>query len=477
MLHFPSSFSSASSPSTFAKHQGTLNATQIKSQSDPLLLRIEEELHDARRVQAHGQEEDLRAALGMVINRVTGLTSMLNEAYKVNAELEVQLNVAKSNLQLVISNNEMLEEALKRESGGHSKDVGWRRRSAREADKADNGHPNQSDNGRQSGEQTRSVDDTSGNDSTPSSAASSPVVASQTTVAATQDNRFFRFRFTGPSSNSRPATRPTTPSGSKPLVNGAHHPASSSMPVLPMHTAKEVEDLTCELEKERTAREAIEKQKADLEAELESLTAALFEEANKMVATERIKRAETEEELREARLEQEALRSAIRLIEGENSSLRSGFNTAPASVTASPDLNVDDQSQESHLSLNLTRTRVRSLSQVAVKSPTEPVHFQDLSGPLSAPPSSASTEPPDDHVKSTDIDKTVIVPDVTKETPTPNDGVNLRPQFDEDPTTPTESRDSHHGLDTSIYSLYKSSSSPPTTLYEDPGHSPWADVR
>jgi hypothetical protein len=38
-----------------------------------MFLAIEEQLHDARRVQAHGQEDDLRAALGMVIERVVEL--------------------------------------------------------------------------------------------------------------------------------------------------------------------------------------------------------------------------------------------------------------------------------------------------------------------------------------------------------------------------------------------------------------------
>lgn len=41
-----------------------------------------------------------------------------------------------------------------------------------------------------------------------------------------------------------------------------------------------------------------------------------------MVATERIRRAETEAELKEERLEKEALRSALRLVEGENVMMR-----------------------------------------------------------------------------------------------------------------------------------------------------------
>jgi hypothetical protein len=42
----------------------------------PIFSRIEEELHDARRVHSYGQEEDLRSALIMVINRVSELVSL-----------------------------------------------------------------------------------------------------------------------------------------------------------------------------------------------------------------------------------------------------------------------------------------------------------------------------------------------------------------------------------------------------------------
>ena len=59
-------------------------------------------------------------------------STLLSDAYTSQAELDVQLNVAKSNLQLVISNNETLEDALKRERSTQSLDVGWRRTSGRE---------------------------------------------------------------------------------------------------------------------------------------------------------------------------------------------------------------------------------------------------------------------------------------------------------------------------------------------------------
>jgi hypothetical protein len=48
----------------------SLNAVQQKSASHAMFGVVEEELHDAQRVEKHGQEDDLRYALGMVIRRV-----------------------------------------------------------------------------------------------------------------------------------------------------------------------------------------------------------------------------------------------------------------------------------------------------------------------------------------------------------------------------------------------------------------------
>lgn len=69
MLHFPSSVNGIPRRSD-SLH---LNATQQKSSSHPIFLKVEEELHDARRVHSDGQEDDLRSALSMVINRVSEL--------------------------------------------------------------------------------------------------------------------------------------------------------------------------------------------------------------------------------------------------------------------------------------------------------------------------------------------------------------------------------------------------------------------
>jgi hypothetical protein len=75
MLHFPSALQNGGGSGGAPRRTDSLNATQQKTSSHPLFLTIEQELHDARRVGSHGQEEDLRSALNMVINRVTELVS------------------------------------------------------------------------------------------------------------------------------------------------------------------------------------------------------------------------------------------------------------------------------------------------------------------------------------------------------------------------------------------------------------------
>jgi hypothetical protein len=72
---------------------------------------------------------------------------------------------------------------------------------------------------------------------------------------------------------------------------------------------------------------AMKKAKAELEAELETLSQALFEEANKMVADERKKRAEKEAEAKEAIEEREALRQVVKLMEEEKARLLKGGAT------------------------------------------------------------------------------------------------------------------------------------------------------
>jgi len=97
-----------------------------------------------------------------------------------------------------------------------------------------------------------------------------------------------------------------------------------------------------------------------------------------MVATERIKRAETEEELQEVRLEKDALKEALRLIEGENGRLRSARLSAGG------------------LSDRTVQPLSRSSSRDAIKSPpprspspSSPTS-DDITVPLALPPSIAA---------------------------------------------------------------------------------------
>ncbi|KAI6131604.1 hypothetical protein EDD16DRAFT_1537505 [Pisolithus croceorrhizus] len=308
---------------------GSSRSSQLRSSGPPvspntphsaIFSSIDDELRDVRRVRSQGQEEDLRHALECVIRRVEELSSLLKMAYKTQSELETQLNLAKSNLQLVISNNEMLEEALRRETPCSAKDVGWRRWSAREVQNLQNTVE----------DRPKSLDygalNESGRPSIPPSAttlsvngAHQPADIPDTsglqprTPLTSQESRFFRFML-GSGLKSPPV---------------ASHLTSPSLPSLISDTReRELRDLQSKYECERQAHQTIAAEKAALEAELESLSQALFEEANKMVAAERIRRAETEEELQEARREKDALREALRVVEGENGQLRSANITS-----------------------------------------------------------------------------------------------------------------------------------------------------
>ncbi|KAJ6608431.1 hypothetical protein B0H10DRAFT_2302808 [Mycena sp. CBHHK59/15] len=423
MLHFPSSGGAA-----LPRRTDSLNATQTKAASSALFLAIEQELHDARRVRSHGQEEDLRAALGMVINRVSELSALLGEVYKSKAELEVQLNVAKSNLQLVISNNEMLEEALKA-GGPGARDVGWRRWSARE------GEQRSVSGASIDHERPASVDPYTANGAAPPAKdADSP----------TDGSRFFKFRFAG---------------GDAPVDARADVAVAA------------LEELAAELERERTARAAVAREKAALEAEIESLSQALFEEANRMVASERIRRAETEAELVEARQEKEALRSALRVIEGENVELRSsgsgsnlgsprmrsrssssvGIKSPPGSPTR---LAVGEQEEEEER-VHATPRRRGSLSLHAESSSHSNSSLHSTSSQSSLPSStSTSTSSPSPH---------------------PSPSPSLQSDADPDPDDGSQTLDAPPKSQSDSKSDSEGESPPPTALYAPP-EDPWADA-
>jgi len=329
----------------------------LKQASDPtsaLLAALPDELRDFRRVRDYGQEEDMKYALGRCMERIEQLSALLTQSHKSHDELETTLKLAKSNLQLALANNEMLEEALKRESVSGGKDLGWRRwsehpdqRRVRGAVKETSLERRSTDGLSPSSSHTvvsplpsasplaasfTPTSDSSG--STPTSPAILPPVSpppqhTPQASASSQDTRFFRFRFGGGSSSPNlasssaskqiPPSRPQSPQPQALRKAGlveASHLTSASLPSL-VNNDKETE-LLAELEAERLKSLTVAKEKANLEAELEGLSQALFEEANKMVAQERIKCAEMEEELKHTQREKDALKSAMRIVEQEN---------------------------------------------------------------------------------------------------------------------------------------------------------------
>jgi len=104
--------------------------------------------------------------------------------------------------------------------------------------------------------------------------------------------------------------------------NVLKEPASSRQPMDPytqeltrLRTAHSTAQSKIETMSKELA--VLKKGKIDMEAELENLSQALFEEANKMVADERKARAELEESLKEVKDEREALRETIKVLGGQ----------------------------------------------------------------------------------------------------------------------------------------------------------------
>lgn len=106
---------------------------------------------------------------------------------------------------------------------------------------------------------------------------------------------------------------------------------SSTSPSTPTHTPGPALVSNAELASLRTAYSSalsklssltteladLKRTNSAMEAELESLSQALFEEANKMVAEERKRRAEVEENLKEVREEREALKETVKVLGGK----------------------------------------------------------------------------------------------------------------------------------------------------------------
>lgn len=198
---------------------------------------------------------------------------MLKEAYRSQTDLQTELTLAKSNLQMALANNEMLEDALNRTIPGSSKDVGWRRWGAKEQKERE-----------LEGLSRRSIDSSHSIEVSTPSPNQSPVPG-----ATPSEGRFFKFRF-----GSNSATTTSFPSPRLPVsprmgqvqsatVGGqfqTSHLTSASLPSLVPERDREIETLMAELEKEKRAHATASAAKDALEAELESLSQALFEEVS-----------------------------------------------------------------------------------------------------------------------------------------------------------------------------------------------------
>ncbi|KAI1794242.1 hypothetical protein LXA43DRAFT_167125 [Ganoderma leucocontextum] len=460
---------------------------KVATTTAPYFSELDDELRDTRRVHSQGQEEDLRYALSRTINRIEELTSMLKEAYKAQTDLQTELTLAKSNLQMALANNEMLEDALKRDHPGHSKDVGWRRMSARE----------QNLKVEAEAERRRSTDSLATDSSSsptpsqpPSAVEHSPVVPRSATMpspapSSNTENRFFRFRFgNGSSSTSRPSS-PRLSAGQSPMLNGSHL-TSASLPslVTPSDREKEIEELQHRLEVERKAHKDASDAKNALEAEIESLSQALFEEANKMVATERMKLAETEEQLREAREQGEALKNVLRLFERD---------TDAASTRA----HVVDGTLEDVVVLPRSRRHRASSSAVGIKSPssgipspqqsrpTTPLHSPN-DGPLSArtitagPSSTASPKETDESTEHPGLPEAKLAMSVPTDSESSTLSTSTTLRISPSPSPSTTSPSTTHSpspIPSPLSAPGQYLFTPARALsYFDSEESPWADA-
>ncbi|GJJ12472.1 hypothetical protein Clacol_006714 [Clathrus columnatus] len=333
------SFLNAERPQAFPQRSHSLNNFG-KSKSDPVresaqdverarqLLNkhiadssLDEEENKSKQTDWESQEE-LFQSFARMIEWVEELSSLLQKAYETQSEVETALMLAKSNLQMALANNEMLEDALK-QAGPNVRDIGWRRLSERErlrqAPKED--------------EETESIpEEPSSPIHKPNSPPPAPPPLTQSNPVPplhhqpTSSLRFFNFpslsRSAPPTTGnpSQMSSRAESPTGSQPIS----HPFSHSRPTspAPSRPTPREKELAMRLEKEKEALKSITEAKLALENELETLSQALFEEANKMVATSNRKLAETEDELREVMEEREALRAALHIIETENGVLR-----------------------------------------------------------------------------------------------------------------------------------------------------------
>ena len=125
-----------------------------------------------------------------------------------------------------------------------------------------------------------------------------------------------------------------------------------------------------------------------------------------MVADERKARAETEEELKELRMEKEALRSALKLIDGENAHLRETTSAqaspVPPSSAPGPGLSAGSAGTAGGrdplgvASRPASRSHSRSSSQIGIKSRPESLDLSYYDNANAYPPLPPSPAPGQD---------------------------------------------------------------------------------
>ena len=152
-----------------------------------------------------------------------------------------------------------------------------------------------------------------------------------------------------------------------------------------------------------------------------------------MVATERRMRAETEDELKELKQEKEALRSALRLIDGENTTLRGRPNLSPS-----------EEKQIANMIVSFSQPPSRSSSLMAMRSRPASLNLFSTLPPLPPSPDVSRPSSLDEDNRPTPID----IPPV------------LSPEEEESQPTATRSR----------------LRAPETQDDTFMGSSPWADV-
>lgn len=209
-----------------------------------------------------------------------------------HSTLLTSLKIARSNLVMAEANTEMLEEELKRAKAAVTSAPPTVGRFTQP------GVPrNSTDQARASLEGTRPAS---------IAGAGGPGSAPQTGTAGNGGKGGFGF---WGSSNGKKKSALSSPTDSE-------HRIPQRAGSVSVNRDDELRQLREQLESQASEVEALKVGKKEIEAELEGLSQALFEEANKMVADERKKRAEVEENLREVRDEREALRQTIKVLGG-----------------------------------------------------------------------------------------------------------------------------------------------------------------